>query len=259
MLLDALRKFQRIAPRLRSNQYEGKLRALTPNEVHRLAVARVHDWVARERRRGVGDADNGGLVIVKLKRAIELEWLVGKQQHITRLVDNYGIRLAKTLPRSEQHLARRARERGVVETEADRDVEFAIERARDRITFEKFHRPLDALYAAHAGEVSVFERLGLLEILGLGIHHPNLRVGDIGNLAAGALHYSCEDGTLVLQQKRAKGDGENKAEIFGPITGEHLECDEVHQATPSLNCLRRPLSRGIERAKFLSLLASRSA
>jgi hypothetical protein len=52
---------------------------------------------------------------------------------------------------------------------------------------------LHAFYAADPGEVCVLEGLGLLEVFGLGIHHPDVGVGDIGDLAAGAFENSGED------------------------------------------------------------------
>ncbi|HEX3227842.1 MAG TPA: hypothetical protein VHQ95_02690 [Pyrinomonadaceae bacterium] len=42
---------------------------------------------------------------------------------------------------------------------------------------------------------------------------------------------------MVLQQERAKGDGENQAKIFGPITGQHLECNEVHFVPTDLSII----------------------
>src|SRR5262249_33370068 len=85
---------------------------------------------------------------------------------------------------------------------------------------------------AHEREVGIFERLGLLKILGLRIHHPNLSVGDIRNLAACALENPREDRRLVLQQEGAEGDRENQAKILGPIACEHFPCNEVHRSPP---------------------------
>ena len=136
------------------------------------------------------------------------------------------------MPGAEQHLARRAGQSAVIETEADRDGELAVTCACDRTAFEKSHRPLHALHATHACKIGVLERLGLFEILSLRIHYPNLRVGDVGNLAAGALENSGEDRGLVLEQERAKGDREDEAEIFGSVAGQHFERDEIHAGSP---------------------------
>ena len=70
--------------------------------------------------------------------------------------------------------------------------------------------------------------LCLFEIFGLPIHHPYVRIGHVENLTAGALENAREDRRLVLQQKGAKGDGENQPEILGPIPGQHSQSYEVH-------------------------------
>src|SRR5262249_57109964 len=106
--------------------------------------------------------------------------------------------------------------------------------ARDRVALKKSDRPLHAFDTAHACEISILERFGLLKIFRLRIHHPNLRVGDIGDLTAGALKNSGEDRGLVLEQERAKGDGENEAEIFSSVAGQHFERDEIHAGSPLL-------------------------
>ena len=184
---DAAAEFPRVNSELRAHQHIGELRALAPDEIHRLAVARVHDGPTHERRGGVRNANDVGFVVIEFDRAVKLERLTGKQQDVAGVINHHRVRLAQPLPRAKQHLARCAGERGVVQAEAERDGKLAVERARDRAALEKFHRPFNAVHAAHACEVGVLERLGLLEIFRLRVHHPNLRVADVGNLTAGAL------------------------------------------------------------------------
>ena len=50
------------------------------------------------------------------------------------------------------------------------------------------------------------------------------------NLTAGALENARENRRLVLQQKGAKGDGENQPQILGAIAGQHFQSYEVHGA-----------------------------
>jgi hypothetical protein len=85
-------------------------------------------------------------------------------------------------------------------------------------------------------EVGVLERLGLLPILRLRVHHPDLGVRVVEDLAGRSLHDVGEHGGLVLEQERAEGDGEHAASTrrttsivsrgccvvdrtFGPATG----------------------------------------
>src|SRR5262249_35427715 len=102
----------------------------------------------------------------------------------------------------------------------------------------KFHRPLHAIDATHACEIGVLERFGLLEILRLRIHHPDVCVSDVRDLAAGAFKNPGEDGGLVLEQERAKGDGENEAEIFSSVDVQHFERDEMHAGCPLIGTYR---------------------
>ena len=88
------------------------------------------------------------------------------------------------------------------------------------------------MHAAHTIKICVLESLGLFKIFRLGIHHPNLGIGNVANLAASSVKNAGEDGRLVLQQEGAKGDGEDQPEIFGPITCQHFESDEVHDCPP---------------------------
>src|SRR5262249_2935940 len=64
LILDSSGQRQGTDPRLGLNHYEGRWGGLRANEVHRLAVASVHDGVTGERRRRIGNPDDGGLVIV---------------------------------------------------------------------------------------------------------------------------------------------------------------------------------------------------
>jgi hypothetical protein len=59
------------------------------------------------------------LVIVQLQRASQLQRLLREKEDVAGLVDDRGVRLAQPLPRGEQHLARPAGERGIVESEHD--------------------------------------------------------------------------------------------------------------------------------------------
>src|SRR4029077_4244640 len=61
-------KFRGFNTGLSSYEHVGKLSALAPDKVDRFAVARVHDREAQERRRWVGDSDDGNFMIVKFER-----------------------------------------------------------------------------------------------------------------------------------------------------------------------------------------------
>src|SRR5262249_27162406 len=102
---------------------------------------------------------------------------------------------------------------------------------------KKFDRPLHPFDAAHASEIRVFQSLRLIKILSLRIHHPDVCIGNVANLAASTFHDPGKDRRLVLQQKCTKGDGEDQTEVLRPITGEHLPSYKIHLC---LTCLKFP-------------------
>jgi hypothetical protein len=111
---DPARQLHVADARLGPREDERELFALAPLEVDRLGVARVNHRKAQERRRRIGDANDGDLVIVQLQRAAQLKRLLREKEHVARFVDDDSVGLAQALPRAEQHLARRAGERGVI-------------------------------------------------------------------------------------------------------------------------------------------------
>src|SRR6266480_1664226 len=68
------------------SQHVRELSALATDEIYPLAVARVHDREAQERRRGVGDADDRNLMIVEFERATEFQGLARKKQYVARFI-----------------------------------------------------------------------------------------------------------------------------------------------------------------------------
>ena len=79
-------KLLRFHARLRLHQHVRELSALATDEIYPLAVARVHDREAQERRRGVGDADDRNLMIVEFERATEFQRLARKKQYVARFI-----------------------------------------------------------------------------------------------------------------------------------------------------------------------------
>lgn len=207
----------------------GQLRALATEEIDGLAVARVHDGEAEKRWRCVGDADDRHAMVVHLEYAPELQWFIGEEQDVAGLVDNDRVGLVQAFPRAEQHLAWRAGERRIIETNESGYRELSVERSGNGAALEEPHRPLHAGHAPHPSEVGILECLGLFPVFGLRIHDPDLGVGHVEDLACRPLHDAREDRGLVLQQEGAERNGEDEPEVFGPVAGQHTKCDEVHR------------------------------
>ena len=135
------------------------------------------------------------------------------------------------MPGTEQHFARRADERRIIDAHDRALREVAFERAHDHLSLEQAHGIAHTRHAADPEKIGVLQRLGLLEVSDRRVHHPNLGVGHVGDLAAGSEHDADEDAGLVLEQEGAEGDGEDQAEVFGPVTSEHAQGDAVHRPT----------------------------
>src|SRR5579864_943331 len=188
----------------------------------------MNDWIAQKGSGCVRDSDDPDLVVVHLQFAVEFQWFTREEQNVAGVVDNDGVRLLQPLPGAEQHFPRSAGQRRVVEAEQNTGSELSRASPGDGSSFEKLHGPFDTGHTAYSRQVGVLQRFGLLEIFGLRIHHPYIRIGHVENLTAGALENARENRRLVLQQKGAKGDGENQPEILGAISGQHSQSYEVH-------------------------------
>src|SRR6266571_859095 len=239
LLRDAGRERLGADPGHRPGDDEGELGPLASQEVDGFAVAGVHDGQAREGSRGIGDAHDRDPVVVHLQGSTQFQRLVREKEQVARLVDDDGVRLAQALPGTHEHLPGRARESRVVQPDEERHRELALQRPGNRVSLEEADRPLDARHSADAGQVRVLESLRLLPVLRLRVHHPDLGVGHVENLARRALKNIGEDGGLVLQQERAEGDREHQAEVLRPITGQHPEGHEIHRTPPRL-CVDAP-------------------
>src|SRR5213595_1948946 len=82
----------------------------------------------------------------------------------------------KMLLGSWQHFPRSAGQRRVVEAEQNTGGELSRTSPGDGSSFEKLHGPFDTAHTAYPRQVGVVQRLGLLEIFGLRIHHPYIRI-----------------------------------------------------------------------------------
>jgi hypothetical protein len=229
LLLDARRELLGRNARGRPGDQERELGPLPAHEADRLAVAGVHDREAGERRRGVRDADDPHQVVVHLESPIQPEGFLREEQDVSRLVDHHRVGLPEALPGAEQHTARCSCERRVIETDQERRRELAGARARDGVALEEPNRPADAGDASDPCQIRVLQRLGLVPILRLGIHDPDLGIRHVEHLARRAPQDVGEDRGLVLQQERAEGDREHQAEVLGPVARQHAQRHEVHE------------------------------
>lgn len=118
-------------------------------------------------------------MVVHLDRPVERQRLVREEQDVAGLVDDDRLGLSQALPRAQEHLARRAGERGIVDADQKRDGELALERSRDGVPFEEPNGPLHTRDAAYARQVRILEGVRLFPVLRLRIHDPDFGIGDV--------------------------------------------------------------------------------
>jgi len=143
-----------------------------------------------------------------------------------------GCRRSSTEPSSLVGARRRANEAYVVQPPHDHDPERAVQRLRPWLALKEPHSPEHPRLTADAIQVVVGERFDFIDVLGFLVHHPNVRVGHVQDLACGPFHDPGKDRTLVLEEKGGKSNGENQTDIFRVVTGEHAERHEVHAMPP---------------------------
>ncbi len=136
-------------------------------------------------------------MIVQLERFPQFIGLVREEEFVTDAIDDYRIRLAQGVYRSQHHVARHADQRRVIHAHHDDYAKIPVECLRSRSTLKQRHGPFDPRHAAHAIQVVVRKRLHLVEVLRFAIHHPEIGVRHIHDLAGGTPHDSGEDRALV--------------------------------------------------------------
>src|SRR5262249_5949009 len=78
----------------------------------------------------------------------------------------------------------------------------------------------------------------LIDVAHLVVHHPDVGVADVEDLAGGALHDAGEDGDLLRHQQGGEGDAKDDADVLAPVAGEHFPRDPGHGSFPP--ALNRP-------------------
>src|SRR5262249_22523210 len=94
-----LAKLLRLHARLRLHQHVRELGALATDEVYPLAVARVHDREAQERRRGVGDSDDRNLMIIEFQSTAKFDRFAWKYHNATCLSYDDRVWFLEAFPR----------------------------------------------------------------------------------------------------------------------------------------------------------------
>ena len=62
------------------------------------------------------------------------------------------------------------------------------------------------------------------------VHHPDVGLADVEDLAGGAPHDAAEDRHLLGHQQRGEGDAEDDAEVLAPVAGQHSSATQFMMA-----------------------------
>jgi hypothetical protein len=143
-------------------------------------------------------------MVVQFECLAEFVGPLGKEELVTDAVDDHSVGMPQVVHRSEHHVAGRSHQRGVIDAHHDDHAKGSIEGFGPGLAFEQRLGPLHSPHSTDAIQVIIGQRLHFVEILGFPVHHPDVGVGDVHDLARGAPHDPGEDGALVDIRKVEK-------------------------------------------------------
>ena len=167
-----------------------------------------------------------------------VEGLSRPEVAIARLVHDDRVRPADVGQGAELELPRRPHERRVVHPHEDDRPHAPLGGLHPGRPLVEPHRPLDPLHSPHAIEVVVREGLDLVDEAEARVHHPDLRVAHVLDLAGRAPHDVAEDRGLVGHQHRGDADREDQADVLAAVPGQHLHRHERHPERPPVRPTR---------------------
>ena len=144
------------------------------------------------------------------------------------LVDDHPLSTTQILEPSLHHRGRAAHQRRIIQSKQVDSLKASIGQARLQKTFVERHGPIDTFYTAHGVELGVLERLDIVDVLHLLVHHPDLRVTGVGDRAEGAEHDAREDGHLLCDQQRRTHPAQHDTEVPSLVADQHLERYKPH-------------------------------
>ena len=209
-------------------QNEGERFSLVGRVLDRLAVAGVNDGKCLKGAGGFADADEDAAEIVHFKCSAEFVGLVRPELVVAGVVHDEGVGLAEIVPTADEHFLGSADEGVVVEAEEDHLLEIAVVEAGAGQAFVEADGPIDAGDAADTVEIVFGHGLDVVDELHVGIHDPNAGAFQVFDLAGGAEQQAAKNGGLLGDEQRGKGDTEDDAQVFGPVTDQHFPGDPSH-------------------------------
>ena len=148
------------------------------------------------------------------------------------VIDNNSVLPAQVTQVSLDHLGGAADECGIIEAEDVTDLEVTIFQSGLQKALVKRDGPFDSLDTADAEEFRILKGLDIVDEQDLGVHDPDVRLGEIGDRAIGPGHQPGEDGRLLGDEQGRERQSHDDSEVLPPITDKHLQGDAIHGDIP---------------------------
>src|SRR5262249_24360799 len=143
-----------------------------------MAVASINDWVGGKGRRHIAHADEHGTLVIELKGAAQLIWLLAPHVLVAGLVDDDGVGPLEVVHAAHDHVARRAHERFVIQP-AEADVAgVAVFQPGPHDAPVGANGPGHARHATHAHQVDILQARRFVEVTHAIVHDPDVGVAD---------------------------------------------------------------------------------
>ena len=158
------------------------------------------------------------------------------------VVDEDGVGLAKVFQSAfEDSLARRrTNHRRVVEPEQDDRLDHLAGLPLDvvdlgsRCAFIERDRPEHPFDALDPVEVVLDHRLDIIDLENVGVHHPKVGAGRVGDLAGGPEHQAAKDRALLGDKQGGERQAHDDPEKLGAVARQHLKRNPAHPFAPFL-------------------------
>ena len=196
------------------DQDEGEKFALPGRKGGGPAIGGVDDGLGLKGAGHPADADDDGAVVIDFQGIAHLERrglsagllrLPGQTGVGSHVIHDNGVLLAQVVQAALEHDRRAADKRGVVQAEDIADLKVAVLQAGFQQAFVQGNSPFDAVDAPDAEEFGVLEGLDVVNELNLGIHHPDIRLGKVGNETIRPGHEAGEDRGLLGDEQGSEG------------------------------------------------------
>ncbi len=196
----------------------------------RRAVAGIQDRHRRERRRRFADSDQHRPPVVQVQLAALPERLARPHVLMARFIDHHGVGAPQVAQLAAKHLAWRADQVGIVESEQHDVPVVAILQPRSHLAFVQSNGPQHAGHAPHPVQIGLGQSRRLVDEPHLVVHNPDAGVAYIHNLARRAFDDADKDRDLLRHQMAGECHAHDQAPVLAAVPDQHPQRDPIHRS-----------------------------